>query len=253
MKKSFLLIFALTAVMLITTGCASRRQLDKMEVQIDRIEESNATIEQKLAELDSLIRAREESQREFLASLQTSIGDFEDRLSQLNYKLDDLYDRLERLQQSGGVAVTPVQPADTSAADDTTMQATVDHLVIFNAAFKSLQAGNYEIAVLGFKEYITSFPNTDLADDAQFWLGECYYQMNPPQYQKAREEFQKVLENYPESDKRAGAMFKLARSHEELGSTEEAIALYREILEKFPQTAEANRARVQLENLGETI
>ena len=46
-------------------------------------------------------------------------------------------------------------------------------------------------------------------------------------------------------------MFKLARCHEELKQTESAVRLYREILEGYPQSAEANRARVQLEGLGE--
>lgn len=254
MRKFYLILIILSAGLFLLTGCASRRQLDKMETQLDYLEKSNANIEQKITELDSLIQVQEESQRQFLAQLRSSITTFEQRLEQLDYKLVDLTDRINTLaEQPALVTQTPVQ--DTTAGSDTTTEAstTVDPKVVFNAAYKSLVAGNNEIAILGFEEYLKSFPNTELTDDAQYWLGESYYNMDPPDYQKARMEFRKVVDNYPESDRMASAKFKLARSLEELGEQAEAIGIYREIVGDYPQTAEANRSKVQLEGLGEAV
>jgi len=231
------------------SGC-SRQQLARMEVKLADLERSNSEIESKVSRLDSLYREQEQSQREFLASLQASISEFQQSLEQLDYKLSDLTDRIAKLDRMPRVRQT--EPAADSTADSAQQTVTeVDPAVIFNSAYRSLLAGNQEVAVLGFREYITSFPGTNLTDDAQFWLGECYYQMDPPQYDSARIEFEKVLTNFPESDRKAGAMFKLARSLEELGETERAIALYRQISEEYPQSAEANRSRIQLEGLGE--
>lgn len=243
----------LLALIVMTTGCASKRQADRILIQVDSIAQRTEIIEQKISRLDSLTQEQEESQRQFLARMESSITEFEGRLEELGFKMSDLNDRIGLLQRSGGtVAQLPVQEeGDTSEDTTANAQTAIDPNVIYNSAFNNLQAGNHQIAILGFTEYITSFPKTDLADDAQFWLGECYYQQNPPKYEKASEEFRKVVDNYPESNRTAGAKFKLARCHEELGQREKAIGLYREIMKEFPNTAEANRAKVQLTGLGE--
>ncbi|NIP43371.1 MAG: tol-pal system protein YbgF [candidate division Zixibacteria bacterium] len=255
MRKSYLILIVLVAGFFLLTGCASRRQMNKMEAQLDYLEKSNANIEQKVNELDSLIKVQEESQRQFLAQLRSSIATFEQRLEQLDYKLVDLNDRIDRLAERPALVTTTTPSQDTSAASDTSAgtSTTVDPRVVYNAAYKSLVAGNNEIAILGFEEYLKSFPNTELTDDAQYWLGESYYNMDPPNYEKARVEFQKLVDNYPQSDRMASAKFKLARSLEELGEQAEAITIYRQVVDEYPQTAEANRSRVQLEGLGEAV
>ena len=250
MRKLIFLLLAPALLLMLIPGCSSRRQLARMEAQLDYLEQSNANIERKLSEQDSLYRAQEKNQREFLASLQASITDFEERLNQLDSKTTDLITLFEQYGNQ-----QPVQPVrlDSAEVSDSgkPVQADVDGGIIFNSAKQSLLAGNVDIAILGFSEYITTFPDTKLTDDAQYWLGECYYMMEPQDLPKAKEEFQKVLDKYPDSDRMAGAMFKLARSLEELQQTDSAIALYRETINKFPQTPEANRSKVQLEGLGE--
>jgi len=243
----------MVAAVTMFSGCASRKQLGKMEQQLDYLVKSNAEIKQKVNHLDSLYQAQEEAQVSFLANLRMSITAFDERLEQLSYQLKDLSDRMGKIEIGAVPSVATKIVADSTTEDSTaqTSMTEVDPAVIYNSAFKSLTAGNYEIAVLGFTEYLTSFPNTDLTDDAQFWLGECYYQMDPRDYQKARTEFEKVVKKYPESNRMAGALFKMARCNEELKNTQEAIRLYRDILSKFPQSAEANRSKVQLEGLGE--
>lgn len=251
MKKYQIALIILAVGLLLLPGCATRRQMTNVETQLDYLERSNANIEQKLNQLDSLYRAQHESQQTFLAQLRASISTFEERLDQLNARLVDLDDRMERLASRPGLS-RPVTMAPDSLQDSTQQTATaVDANVIFNSAYRELLAGNNEIAILGFQEFLKSFPNTDLTDDAQFWLGECYYTMDPPNYQKAKMEFQKVVDNYPKSDKLTIAKFKLARCMEELKETDAAIALYREIIKQYPNTPEATRSKVQLENMGE--
>jgi tol-pal system protein YbgF len=250
MKKYQIALIILAVGLLLLPGCASRRQINKMETQLDYLERSNSNIEQKLNQLDSLYRAQQQSQQEFLAQLRASISTFEERLDQLNYRLVDLDDRIAKIASRPGLS-TPVTMAPDTTQDSTKQPATaVDANVIFNSAYRELLAGNNEIAILGFQEFLKSFPNTDLTDDAQFWLGECYYTMNPPDYQKAKMEFQKVVDNYPNSDKLTIAKFKLARSMEELKETDPAIKLYQEIIKQYPNTPEATRSKVQLENMG---
>jgi tol-pal system protein YbgF len=252
LRKITTLVLIITVVAMFS-GCASRKQLGKMEQQLDYLVKSNAEIKDKVDRLDSLYQAQEETQVSFLANLRMSISAFDERLEQLGYQLADLSDRMGKIEMINVRPLATEVVAD-SITEDTTVQTSrteVDPAVIFNSAFKSLTAGNYEIAVLGFTEYLTSFPNTELTDDAQFWLGECYYQTDPRDYQKAKTEFAKIVKDYPKSNRMAGALFKMARCNEELKNTQEAIKLYRDILTKYPQSAEANRSKVQLAGLGE--
>lgn len=246
MRKIIFLLIAPALLLMLVPGCSSRRQLARMEAQLDYLEQSNANIERKLSEQDSIYRLQVQNQ----ASLEASISNFQERLSQLDAKVTDLMNLLERMgTQPVPVVKQPDTPTQADSSEQT--QAEVDGGIIFNSAKQSLLAGNVDIAILGFTEYITTFPKTKLTDDAQYWLGECYYMMEPQDLAKAKEEFQKVLDKYPDSDRTAGAMFKLARSLEELQQTDSAIALYRETINKFPKTPEANRSKVQLEGLGE--
>jgi len=247
MRRIMFLLLIPAFLLMLVPGCSSRRQLARMEAQLDYLEQSNANIEHKVSELDSLYRAQDQSQREFLASLRASITAFDERLAQLNYKLDDLIDGLERIKPPESKPFDPIMPGDSTQKPQTE----VDGGVIFNSAYQSLLSGNVDIAIMGFTQYISSFPNTSLTDDAQYWLGECYYMMEPQNYLKAKEEFRQVLDKYPDSDRKAGAMFKMARSLEELQETDSAITLYRETISKYPQSPEANRSKVQLEGLGE--
>ena len=66
--------------------------------------------------------------------------------------------------------------------------------------------GNYDLAVLGFRQYLESFPDTELADNASYWIGESYYSQG--KYQQAIREFDGILRRYPRSDKLASGLLK---------------------------------------------
>ena len=158
MRRYTAVLIVIALATLLFSGCASRRQLESMDTRLGSLEQSNARIEDKINQLDSLYRAQEQSRRAFLASLQASISAFQESLGQLDYKLTDLNERIGKIEQMPRLRQTePVVAAGDSSVDSTEQPVTeVDPAVIFNSAYRSLLAGNQQVAVLGFSEYIAS-------------------------------------------------------------------------------------------------
>ena len=77
----------------------------------------------------------------------------------------------------------------------------------YQAAFDLLKDGKYPEAISGFKQFLTTFPDSALADNAQYWLGEAHYVTK--QYPDALRDFRTVLEKYPDSRKMPDALLKI--------------------------------------------
>jgi tol-pal system protein YbgF len=102
--------------------------------------------------------------------------------------------------------------------------------------------------MLGFKQYLEAFPETDLADNAIYWVGECFYRQQ--KFNEAIAEYDRVLKQYPRSDKTASALLKKGFSLLELGQKKDGIAQLQSVAKTFPSSDEANLAKQRLQGLG---
>ena len=94
---------------------------------------------------------------------------------------------------------------------------------------------------------MTQFPDSELADNAQYWIGETYY--DQADYEKALEEFRKVQANYPTGDKVPAALLKAGFSLQALGFKQDACEAYRALVDRFPGSEEARLAMTRLTDL----
>lgn len=241
--------------LLLLTGCTSSRKLDEMSLQMNVLEQQNRAIEDKLIEVDSLGRSLLDALTTFKARTEFTDEAGDARIEELGAKLNDVIDRVERLQQSvtalqQGLMRAPPSAVADSAADTTSGGVVyVDARKLYDGAFADISAGNYQLAILGFNEYITGFPSTDLTDDAQFWIGECYYRQND--FASARDEFAKVVSKYADSDRVASALYKLGKCYMETGDKAKAKKYYDETITRFPDTPEAELAKEKRSTLGD--
>ncbi len=79
---------------------------------------------------------------------------------------------------------------------------------VYRSAYETYQKGDIEGARRKFEAFLKQYPNTELSDNAQFWIGETYYAKKD--YEKAILEYEKVIAKYPEGDKVSAAMLKQA-------------------------------------------
>jgi tol-pal system protein YbgF len=141
--------------------------------------------------------------------------------------------------------VTEVGPDDTGGGRAQTAKLPEDKLYEF--AKKSFDQKNYETARDAFEKFLETYPDSDKADNARFWIGEIYFREE--WYEKAILEYQKVIDNYPEGNKVAAAYLKQGISFQELGENGNAKLVLKELIRRFPESNEANIARQKLNRI----
>jgi tol-pal system protein YbgF len=117
---------------------------------------------------------------------------------------------------------------------------------MFDNAYGDYTAGQYDIAILGFNTYITSFPQSDKADDAQLNIGQALYAT--AKFREAVEAFQKVITNYPQSDSVSVAYYKMGLTYEAQKQVDLARKAFETVIQRYPTTIEATLARQRLDS-----
>lgn len=107
---------------------------------------------------------------------------------------------------------------------------------------------DYSKALDAFQRFLSTYPDHELSDNAQYWIGEIYYAQGD--WERAIVEFNKVLKQHPPGDKAAAALLKQAFSFEKLGAAKEAAILLKKVITEFPGTGESEMAAKRLKELG---
>jgi tol-pal system protein YbgF len=111
---------------------------------------------------------------------------------------------------------------------------------MYQAAYLDYTKGNYDLAVQGFREFLKAFPDAEFSGNAQYWVGESLYSLG--KYEDALAEFDKVIANYPASNKVPGAMLKEGFCYDALKRPKEAKEAYQSLMKKYPDSEAAKLA-----------
>ena len=149
-------------------------------------------------------------------------------------------------KRSAGMTDPPwsASPRATAAAP---AAAAADPLAEYQRYVAALRGGNHEFASLGLRAFLDRHPRHDLADNAQYWLAESYYDRK--QFALAQVEFQKAVDRYPRGNKKPDAMLKVAFCQLQLGKLAEGRAALQRLVTSFPDSSPAALARAKLEEL----
>ncbi|HEY7954205.1 MAG TPA: tol-pal system protein YbgF [Polyangia bacterium] len=144
-----------------------------------------------------------------------------------------------------GVAPAP-DVARAARAPEPTERAPIerDPLKVYRAAQEDLRLGKTDAAQNGFRTFLRRFPHHDYADNAQYWLGECYYSRK--QFAEAATEFRRTVERYPLGNKAPDAMLKLGYSLQAMGEMTKARDVLGQVPESYPRSDAARLASERL-------
>jgi len=106
---------------------------------------------------------------------------------------------------------------------------------------------NFEDAIDGFKSFLNEYPKSDRADNAQFWIGECYMALK--QYEQAILAYQDVIKKFPKGNKVPNALLRQAGAFLEIKDKTSSRLLLKKIIEKYPKSNEAETAQKKLKTL----
>ena len=259
MIRKFLTLIILGVAGVIFVNCATRKEIVQFKTdtvsirqQLMAIRQENKDLRKMLVVLNQKMVALQEVSQRTRADLFSEIDNLKSKSNVIDSKLADNADRMAGLMQRVESVKTVRMPADTTKVDsslealfkDSGNSVEMDPQSIYKTAYMDLSRGNYPLAAQGFKEYLQQFPQSEFADNAQYWLGEVYYAQRD--YPQAIENFHNVVKNYPSGDKVPAALLKIGYCYLNLGSETSGKNYLRKVVQEFPNSEEASLARTRL-------
>ncbi|MEN8007478.1 MAG: tetratricopeptide repeat protein [Candidatus Krumholzibacteriota bacterium] len=246
------------AAALLVSGCAP--QLDRIEVsvqdnrdEISQLQAENKRMLQEVQALGQLLRMDRDAGDESSAMRLAKLSQVATRLDQLMRKLDDnaeymrdLSARVDLLATRSGIPTLGEYKAPST--DSVEMETLPEEgRSIFEMAELDRNRGNIELAKSGFQDFLSKYENSELSDDALYWLGDLSYGQGDDA--AALSYFEDMLARFPGSDRSSAALYKSRSCLMNLGRESDAEAMGAALLEKYPDSTEA--ALLQAESGGE--
>ncbi|MFQ6102779.1 MAG: tol-pal system protein YbgF [Candidatus Glassbacteria bacterium] len=264
--------YTLTAfsVLVISVGCATHKDIVRLEQRLSASEEREQYLQQKVANLDSLateqanllysIRAELRTGLDMVARNMEAVGEVVKYGEREDYSLGPLAREAEEAGDQQPAEMTPKDEEILVAEGELTPQAPSEEPVkqpeesgetqgrtMYDTAYLDMVRGNYDLAIQGFLRFIEIGSREELKDNAQYWIGESYYAMG--KYDEAIAAFQKVIDEYPRGNKVPSALFKIGKCYYELDDSEEASRYFQSVVGGYPHSEEAQLAREYLTDL----
>jgi tol-pal system protein YbgF len=241
-----------------------RRDLNSLTLNVHRSRGDTETV---VGQLDRRTREQGAESAKQVAALTARLDALSAEVARVSARVDELAQRVDMLGRpapSGGAAPPPPRSSGAPPSPGVTgapRPAGVSAEESYQAAYLDFSKGLYPLAVSGFRDFLRRFPDSALADSAQYWIGEAYFSMaraTAGQPEKAREnleqavqEFRKVVVAYPRGSKVPTALYKEALALVELKQTALAQTRLQYLVEHFPQSEEAPLAKERLAGLKE--
>jgi tol-pal system protein YbgF len=222
---------------LLFTGCATHRQMSEAQMELYEIRQENRQIKSTLAHVDSLLADQNAALRKFNADFYITMQELQDRMSLIEGQLKDAGAQINQAT-SKFETNRPTNPDDTTAGAQKPDELNPES--IYRAAYYDVIKGNYDLAIKGMREYLKSYSKTSLADNALYWIGECYYTQK--EYEKAQESYERLIKEYPQSENIPAAKLKLGMCLYNLKNKTKAKQHFQDVVKDYPGTEEANQA-----------
>ena len=275
--RTIYLLASLLAVVSLAACSSSSEDMALLHREITDVQRSVDTLQTEVIDQSDL-QAMEKTMQDLTNQNLRSNADLAARVVELQEQIEALHASLElttrRLQQisqelaaaqsigTAGAVLPPVSVASPGEGSAGTAGAIAAGAAVssrgsagpeelYRSAYEDYMRGNYDLARDGFSEYLKRWPLTELSDNAQYWIGECYDAQDQPQ--EALDSFSKVLEDYPTSDKAAAAQLKKGLIYLKMGDQGQGVVNLQYVVYEHPGTREADLAREQLKSLGLTI
>jgi len=173
-----------------------------------------------------------------IQALNDTLDELKVRLAKVSKQLEDMQAAQQSIQAQQSQQQQQQQAMASAPPPD----------VLYNNALRDYNGNKNDLAVQEFSDYVKFYPNTDLAGNCYFYLGEIYFKQ--ANYQQAAQSYDQVLQNFPSGNKAASAQLKKGFSLIELGKQDDGVSELRHLIQRYPHSPEALQARDRLRKLG---
>ncbi len=233
---------------------SSREQMVDMVLQIQQLQDEVRMLLGQLEDQAHLIDTLQRRQRDQYLDLDQRIGELSSirpatsavqaaPATVFSPPREDVPEIRAQTQVSSAVTgiAAPQSTAHTGANSPDAEKQTYDK------AFQALKERRFADAADEFQAFLDRYPQSEYADNAQYWLGESYYVTG--NYQIALESFQNLMNNFPQSTKVADSLLKVGYTHYELKQWELARAALSQVQKQYPNTTVARLAENRLRSM----
>jgi tol-pal system protein YbgF len=276
--------FGLAALVLVASPAGAQSQRERqMMADVRMLQEQTQLLQQQLtAALEQLqaslktLNGRIDDQsaatRKSFADQKLAVDQFGNDLRVVRERIDENTVRITGLAQEIEAlrlaipqfsTMTPPVPTDPSAAPaapgtvpDPAAAPSAPAAVLapgmtpqrmYNTSLADFTAGQWALCIDGFNTYVKNFPRNDLADDAQWYIGECYHQDG--KFAEAVDAYNRVITNYPKGDRVPDAYYKRGIALSAMGQADRARESFETLMKEFPDHDTARLAKQQLDRL----
>jgi tol-pal system protein YbgF len=248
----------------ITQNAAVQRTLIEQSLDsVNKLNTSMSAVQKTTQDFSAASGARLDTMGTQVQGLSDNVADLQARMGKLDQKLTDIQNTLQNVDSklaspapgaaspaamTGPSGTVPTIPPGGPAPSASGPPASAD--VLYSNALRDINGKHYDLATQEFQDYMKYYGDTDLASNAQFYLGEVAFMQN--QYQVALDAYNRVIENYPKSFKTASARMRKGLCLAELGQKASAVRELRAVVRLYPGTDEAKRAAAKLKEMGAT-
>lgn len=222
------------------------------------VEQANNNVNSMKATVDELRKAtgqnlannnaRFDSMTSQIQSLGASLEESQARMAKLSDQIAQMQNTIQTLNTPPVGATAPGPSGAPAQPGAATPPPVPDAETLYKSGLSAFSSGQYQLAIQSFQEYLQYYGDTDLASNAQFYIGECYYSQGD--YAKAIEEYNKCIEQYPKGNKAAAAQLKKGYSLLAQDKESSGIRELRSLVQRYPNSREADLARQRLKKLG---
>jgi len=247
----------------ITQNAAVQRTLIEQSLEsVNKLNTSMSAVQKTTQDFSAASGARLDTMGTQVQGLSDNVADLQARLGKLDQKLTDIQNTLQNVDSklaspAPAPGLGPSAPLASPAPGGTPgpgasaagpPPASAD--VLYSNGLRDINGKHYDLATQEFQDYLRYYGDTDLASNAQFYLGEVAFMQN--QFQVALDAYNKVIENFPKSFKTASARMRKGFCLAELGQKASAVRELRAVVRLYPGTDEAKRAAAKLKEMGAT-
>lgn len=220
---------------------------------LDGVSKVNTTVAVLENNVRERLREQEKSLVQPVATASSKVDQMATEFQALREAISDLNARMGRLEQrivdlGNTIKVLQAPPAPPPAGAMAAPPPGVTAESLYAAAMRDMNAGNYDLALQEFTDYLKYFGQTETAPNAQYYIGEIYY--NRGELDSALRAFDLVLEKYPENVKTRDAMYMKGQTLLKMGQRTQAAEEFRALIARWPTSELAAKARARLKEMG---
>ncbi len=240
----------LLAPVFLLTGCfATQQDIEPMQSDIMVLEKQFSEVQKQVARAKYAEEGRKAPEK--LKEIDDRLSALEKRMDSLETQIRKMKENQAPLapqpippESNAKAPAANVAPAPQAPQPTKGMVAAQD---AFNQAMDSYSAGDYDKAKAAFGAFLQNYPTDNLADDARFMLGEIAAARKD--YAGAVKEYQKVVDDYPLADRVPDALYKEGMAYELMGNPDKARESFNRVMDNYPYSGAAKKAHQELDKL----